>query len=230
MSVLIVDDDLDLADVLCFTLRRAGFEVMVAHDGPEALSCWRAADPDLIILDINLPGLNGLSVCQVIRTEAETPIMMLSVRNEEDDIVRGLRLGADDYMVKPFSPRQLVARVEALLRRAGSPALAPVDLVAGNLTLDLSHRMFRWADGPATHLTRLECRLLEVLIRNCNQVLPAEALIDQVWGPIGGDRTMLKQLVRRLRRKIEPGPSDPVYLKTISGVGYELVVYAAEPV
>jgi DNA-binding response OmpR family regulator len=225
MKILIVDDDLDLADVLSFTLRRAGFDVIVAHDGHLALERWRDEDPDLIVLDLNLPKLNGLAVCQQIRAEADTPIIILSVRDEEDDIVHGLELGADDYIVKPFSPRQLVARVEALLRRAGTPSLSPAPLTAGDLTLDLSHQEVRRCDESLPQLTRLECRLLEILMRNKNQVLPTDMLIDGVWGPAGGDRVMLKQLVRRLRLKIEPDPSDPAYLKTMNGIGYELVSY-----
>lgn len=229
MKVLIVDDDVDLADVLSFTMRRAGFEVSMAYDGPQALDRWRTERPDLIILDINLPGLNGLAVCRTIRSQSETPIILLSVRNEDDDIVRGLELGADDYVVKPFSPRQLVARVEALLRRAGSPALVPAPLLAGDLMLDLSHHQLRRGDLPPSQLTRLECRLLEFLMRHPDRALPATALIDHVWGPVGADRAMLKQLVRRLRCKLEPHPSEPVYLKTISGVGYELIVRRSGP-
>jgi DNA-binding response OmpR family regulator len=228
MKALVVDDDLDLADVLSFTLRRAGFEVIVAHDGYLALERWREENPDLIILDLNLPKLNGLAVCRQIRAEADTPIIILSVRDEEDDIVQGLELGADDYIVKPFSPRQLVARAEALLRRAGAPSVAPASLAAGDLTLDPSHHEVRRGEDILPQLTRLECRLLEVLIRNKNQVLPADTLIDHVWGPDGGDRVMLKQLVRRLRLKIEPVPSEPVYLQTMNGIGYELVEHESE--
>jgi DNA-binding response OmpR family regulator len=228
MKTLIVDDDLDLADVLSFTLRRAGFEVIVAHDGQLALERWREEDPDLIVLDLNLPRLDGLSVCQQIRAEADTPIIILSVRDEEDDIVKGLALGADDYVVKPFSPRQLVARVEALLRRAGIPTVFPASLAAGDLTLDLSHHELRRGEEVLSALTPLECRLMEILIRNQNQVLPADMLIDQVWGPAGGDRVMLKQLVRRLRLKVEPDPSAPTLIQTVNGVGYELTPPVSE--
>jgi len=223
MKTLIVDDDLDLADVLSFTLRRAGFDVIVAHDGQLALERWREEDPDLIVLDLNLPRVDGLSVCRQVRAEADTPIIILSVRDEEDDIVKGLALGADDYIIKPFSPRQLVARVEALLRRAGIPTVFPASLVAGDLTLDLSHHAVRRGEEPLPALTPLECRLMEILIRNANQVLPADMLIDHVWGPAGGDRVMLKQLVRRLRLKVEPDPSVPTTIQTVNGVGYELV-------
>jgi DNA-binding response OmpR family regulator len=223
MKALIVDDDLALADVVSFTLRRAGFEVIMAHDGQSALDRWRDASPDLIILDLNLPKLDGLAVCQRIRAEADTPIIILSVRGEEDDVVRGLELGADDYIVKPFSPRQLVARAQAVLRRAGAPPTSVAPLTAGDLTLDPLRSEVHRQGQPSAHLTRLECRLLEILMHNSGQVLPADTLIDHVWGSTRGDRVMLKQLVYRLRHKIEPDPSKPTYLETVPGVGYTLV-------
>ena len=222
MKALIVDDDPVLADVLSFTLRQAGFEIIMAHDGQLALDRWETEMPDLIILDLNLPKLDGLSVCRRIRAQADTPIIILSVRGNEDDVVTGLQLGADDYVVKPFSPRQLVARVEALLRRAGAPPASPAPLSSGDLTLDLSRREFCLWDETPVRLTPLECRLLEILMRNSNQVLPTDTLIDYVWGPAGGDRVMLKQLVRRLRCKVEPDPSNPAYIETVVGIGYAL--------
>jgi DNA-binding response OmpR family regulator len=222
MKALIVDDDLDLADVIAFTMRRAGFDVILAHDGLLALDRWQLEAPDLVILDLNLPRLDGLAVCQRIRAQGDTPIIILSVRDEEDDIVRGLELGADDYVIKPFSPRQLVARAEALLRRAGAAVVTPGILTAGDLSLDLSRRTVERGGQPLAQLTRLECRLLDILMRNSGQVLPADALIDHVWGPAGGDRVMLKQLVSRLRHKIEPDPSHPVYVETVTGIGYGL--------
>lgn len=220
MKVLIVDDDLVLADVVSFTLRRAGFEVVLAHDGQAALERWQAESPDLIVLDLNLPKLDGLAVCKQVRAQSATPIIILSVRDEEDDVVRGLELGADDYIIKPFSPRQLVARANALLRRAGIPSTPAGPLSVGDLTLDASRSQVLQDDQPLAQLTRLECRLLEVLLRNSGQVLPFDTLIDHVWGPEGGDQGMLKQLVYRLRRKIEPDPSQPTYLETVAGVGY----------
>jgi DNA-binding response OmpR family regulator len=220
MKVLIVDDDLALADVVSFTMRRAGFEVIAAHDGQEALDRWNAEQPDLIILDLNLPKLDGLKVCQRIRSQSKTPIIILSVRGEEDDVVVGLELGADDYIVKPFSPRQLVARSEAVLRRSTTTPLSHGPINAGDLTLDPARSEVHRDDQFLSKLTRLECRLLETLMINQGQVLPTDSLIDSVWGPSGGDRAMLKQLVYRLRKKIEQNPSDPIYLKTIAGIGY----------
>lgn len=222
MKALIVDDDLVLADVLSFTLRRAGFLVITAHDGQAALDTWQAESPDLIVLDLNLPKIDGLTVCQRIREKTSTPIIILSVRGEDDDVVQALKLGADDYITKPFSPRQLVARAEAVLRRSGvTPTTGP--LVVGDLTLDLARRELYRSGQLLAQLTGLECRLLEVLMLNSGHVLPADTLITQVWGPAGGDRTMLKQLVHRVRVKIEPDPSSPVYLETVPGVGYALV-------
>ena len=220
MKTLIVDDDLALADVLCFTMRRAGFDVVAAHDGLTALERWRSESPDLIVLDLNLPRLDGHKVCQQIRQESQTPIIMLTVRGEEDDIVRGLEMGADDYIVKPFSPRQLVARAEAVLRRSRAAAHARGPISVGRLTLDPGRSRVQWDDEATAQLTRLECRLLEALMLSAGQVVDSEALIDTIWGPSGGDRAMLKQLVYRLRQKLEPEPSEPRYLQYVSGVGY----------
>jgi DNA-binding response OmpR family regulator len=220
MKALIVDDDLALADVVSFTMRRAGFDVIVTHDGQSALERWQSDAPDLIILDLNLPKLDGLKVCQRIRADSDTPIIILSVRGEEDDVVSGLELGADDYIVKPFSPRQLVARAEAVLRRSKSLPVSHGPITAGSITLDPTRSEVHRQGQLLTKLTRLECRLLEILMLNNGQVLPSDSLIDAVWGPAGGDRIMLKQLVYRLRKKIESNPSQPDHLKTITGVGY----------
>jgi DNA-binding response OmpR family regulator len=221
MKALVVDDDLALADVVSFTLRRAGFEVITAHDGQAALDRWQAENPDIIILDLNMPKLDGLQVCQRVRAQDDTPIIILSVRGDEDDIVRGLQIGADDYIVKPFSPRQLVARTEAVMRRASDRQQStPGSLKVGNLTLDPNRGEAHTGNDEPIRLTRLECKLLESLMINRGQVLTFEMLIDDVWGPDGGDRSMLKQLVYRLRRKIENDPSEPVYIVTVTGIGY----------
>ncbi|MCA9959580.1 MAG: response regulator transcription factor [Anaerolineales bacterium] len=223
MKALIVDDDLALADVIAFTLGRAGFETILAHDGQAALERWRAEAPDVIILDLNLPKLDGFAVCRRIRAEDDTPIVMLTVRNEDDDVVQGLTLGADDYVVKPFSPRQVVARVEAVLRRSGTPPSTPDPIVAGDLVLEMSRLELCRGEKVLTTLTRLEARLLEILMSNCGQVLTTERLIEYVWGVSGGDRSMLKQLVYRLRHKVERDPTQPQYLETVPGVGYSFV-------
>ena len=223
MKALVVDDDLALADVVSFTLRRAGFEVIVAHDGQAALDRWQAENPDIIILDLNLPKLDGLQICRRVRAQAETPIIILSVRGDEDDIVRGLQIGADDYIVKPFSPRQLVARAEAVMRRASDRQQStPAPVKVGDLMLDTNRCEVQMGSGTPQRLTKLECKLLETLMINRGQVLTFDMLIDDVWGPVGGDRSMLKQLVYRLRRKIEADPSQPVYVATVQGIGYTL--------
>ncbi len=223
MKALVVDDDLALADVVSFTFRRAGYEVIQAHDGKSALQRWQIDHPDLIVLDLNLPMVDGLTVCRRIREQDNTPIIILSVRGEEDDVVKGLNLGADDYVIKPFSPRQLIARAEAVLRRADSRALVPEVITIDDWKLDPSLLTLYRNGLPPANLTRLECRLLEILIRNAGRALPSDILIDHIWGPSCGDRMMLKQLVYRLRRKIESDPSIPAYIETVSGIGYTFI-------
>lgn len=223
MKALIVDDDLALADIVSFTLCRAGYEVTVAHDGLTALEVWSSEAPDLIILDLNLPKLDGLAVCQRIRSQSDTPIIILSVRAEENDVVRGLKLGADDYIIKPFSPRQLIARSEAVLRRTGTQPISHDPLEAGDLSLDPPRREVSLCGQFIARLTILEFCLLEVLMRNNGQVLTTDFLIDHIWGPEGGDRKMLKQLIYRLRKKIETDSSEPKCIETVPGIGYSLV-------
>jgi DNA-binding response OmpR family regulator len=221
MKVLVVDDDRVLAELVAFSLRREGFEVIQASDGEAALRRWAGEEPDIIVLDVNMPRLDGFAVCRRIRAQANTPIILLTVRGEEDDIVRGLGLGADDYIPKPFSPRQLVARIHAVLRRAGmtpTPAIRQV----GELTLDPGRRRLRIGDGDPISLTPLENRLLEYLMLNAGHVLTHGAIIDHVWGPEGADLDMLRQVVHRLRNKIEPDSSEPIYIETVPGLGYGL--------
>lgn len=223
MKILVVDDDRVLADVVAFTLRREGFNVIQAFDGATGLQRWTVDQPDLIILDVNIPKMDGFEVCRQIRLEAVTPIILLTVRGEEDDIVGGLEIGADDYIVKPFSPRQLVARVKALLRRAGGQP-PKAELHVGELKLIPGKReVILSPDSEPISLTPLENHLLECLMVNAGRVLTFDAIIDHVWGPAGADRDMLRQLVRRLRAKIEPNPSEPIYIQTIPGMGYGLV-------
>jgi DNA-binding response OmpR family regulator len=222
MKALVVDDDRVLGDVVAFTLRREGFDIILAYDGATALERWEEHQPDLIVLDVNIPKIDGFTVCQRIREKTKTPIILLTVRSEEEDIVHGLDLGADDYIVKPFSPRQLVARANAVLRRAGHTTSSPL-LEIGDLRFDPHHRKVIVAGGESVSLTPLENRLLEYLMLNAGHVLTTDAIIDHVWGPGGGDRDMLRQLVRRLRGKIEPNPSDPSYINTIPGLGYGFV-------
>ena len=224
MKALVIDDDRVLADLVAFTLRREGFQVVQGYDGEAALQSWAKEQPDIILLDVNLPKLDGFAVCRRIREQADTPIILLTVRGEEDDIVRGLELGADDYISKPFSPRQLVARAQAVLRRAGK-ASTPAIRQAGELVMDPSRRELRISQGRPILLTPLESRLLDYLMVNAGHVLTTEALIDHVWGPEGGDRDMLRQLVRRLRSKVaQPDPTRPGYIETVPGLGYGLTL------
>lgn len=224
MKALVVDDDRVLADLVSFTLRREGFEVIQAYDGEAALRRWSEDRPDILLLDVNLPKsvprLDGFAICRTIRErDDDTPIILLTVRGDEDDIVKGFKLGADDYILKPFSPRQLVARVQAVLRRAGK-AHHPAIQQVGDLTLDAGRREARIGAGEAIALTGLESRLLDLMMQHAGRVLTAEEIIDSIWGPGGGDRDMLRQLIRRLRGKIEPDPAQPVYIETVAGVGY----------
>jgi len=223
MKVLVVDDDRVLADVVSFTLRREGFEVIQAYDGAAGIQRWIDEEPDLLILDVNMPKVDGFEVCRRIRSQSETPIILLTVRGEEDDIVGGLEIGADDYIVKPFSPRQLVARVKAILRRSGrQPSTA--DYHSGDIKfLPGKREVILKPNNDPISLTPLENHLLECLMINAGRVLTFDTIIDQVWGPACADRDMLRQLVHRLRVKIEPNPSEPIYILTVPGLGYGLV-------
>lgn len=223
MKALVVDDDLVLADVVSFTLRRAGFDVLLAHDGRTALDRFSSERPDLVILDVQIPEIDGLTVCKTIREHSATPIIMLTVRDTDRDIVEGLGLGADDYMTKPFSHTELVARVQSVMRRAGMPQ-PPRQLAFAGFSLDAERHTLESGDRPPVQLTALEVKLLEALMVNSGRVLPAQTLIDRIYGVNGGDKAMLKQLVYRLRRKIEPEEGDaPVMIEAVPGVGYALV-------
>ncbi len=221
MKILIVDDDIELRELIGFALRQAGYLVVAAADGAEALAVFDREQPDLLILDLNLPKMSGLEVCRRIRDVATTPIMMLTVRSSEEDQVQGLDMGADDYLTKPFSPRTLLARVRALLRRMDIERPAPQ--AAGELMLDIERQALQVNGGPPIRLTNLEFRLLQYLLANAGHTIPVERLTTHVWGYRGvGDRQLLKQLVHRLRQKIETCPAEPHYLVTVSGVGYTL--------
>jgi DNA-binding response OmpR family regulator len=223
MKALIVDDDRVLADLVAFTLRREGFQVIKAYNGEMALKRWHDDQPELVVLDVNLPDIDGFALCHQMRQEADTPIIMLTVRGDDDDVIQGLELGADDYIHKPFSPRQLVARIQAVLRRAGKSPVPAVRRV-GDLTLDVGRREARVGPDKIIPLTSLEAKLLDYLMLNAGHVLTGDSIIDHVWGAEGADRDMLRQLVYRLRRKIEPDPANPRYIETVSGLGYGLTL------
>ncbi|HEV7128910.1 MAG TPA: response regulator transcription factor [Ktedonobacterales bacterium] len=220
MKILVVDDDLVLVDLISFALRGAGHVVVEATDGGAALQRFERERPDLVILDVNLPGLDGFAVCRGMRQLADTPILMLTVRNAEEDHVRGLDEGADDYLTKPFSPRTLLAHVRALLRRTGIEQ--PVSLDAGDLRLNSEDHTMS-VRGAVAHLTNRELRLVQYLVANVGRPVPAERLTTHIWGYQGtGDRQLLKQIVHRVRQKIEHDPAAPRYLMTVAGVGYML--------
>jgi DNA-binding response OmpR family regulator len=220
VKILLVDDDPDMLAVTGFALQQAGMLVVRANSYGTALATWRAEQPDLAILDINLPGGSGFDLCAAIRREARLPILMLTARGEEADLVRALELGADDYLTKPFSPRTLIARVRALLRRAGLERGNQTEAGAFHLDTDA----LELAIGAARfRVTPLESRLLQLLIANAGQPVATDRLLVHVWGHRGGgDRQLLKQLVHRLRQKIGENPDAPRWLETVPSVGYRL--------
>lgn len=226
MKALVVDDDRILADLVVFTLRKAGYSAVQAGDTPEALRAFEQEQPDLMVLDINLPGpagmADGFALCRHIRSRSEIPILLLTVRGEEEDIVQGLEAGADDYILKPFSPRQLVARVQAVMRRVRGPQgrTAAASYSTAGLEFDPRLREVNLQNGTVNKLTPLEARLLETLLVNAGQVLTIDDLISDVWGAAGGSAEMLRQLVRRLRSKIETDPTAPHHIRNVAGVGY----------
>jgi two-component system, OmpR family, response regulator RegX3 len=217
MKALVVEDDMVLADVLAFTLRREGYEVLLAQDGEAALERFETEKPAIVLLDLNLPKLDGAAVCRRIRQSHATPIIMLSVRDSDADVIRGLEIGADDYLTKPFSPAQLLARMQAVLRRAGQHS--PKKLSLGGVSLNSERHQLEIDGQDAIQLTPLENNLIELLMINREQVLPTQTIIDRVW-PDGGDKAMLKQLIYRLRHKIE---NTDIYIDAVLGVGYALM-------
>jgi len=224
MKILVADDDLDLLGLVAYSLTHAGYLVVKASDGPGALATFDAESPDLVILDINMPGTSGFDVCTAIRARGDVPVMMLTARGEEQDLVKALDLGADDYLTKPFSPKTLLARVKALLRRSSADR-ANAPLTAGRVTLDLEGYSVRIGGGDAISLTKLELRLLQMLLAQAGRAVNSDRLLVQVWGHRGsGDRQLLKQLVHRLRHKIEANPAVPQLLQTAAPSGYKLVV------
>ncbi len=223
MRILVVDDDLNVSEVVARYLRREGFEVEVVADGRTAVDRALAAPPDLVVLDLMLPGLDGLEVCRRLRALAPVPVIMLTARGEESDRVIGLERGADDYVAKPFSPKELVARVRAVLRRARGP-LAPTPsgphlFEDGDLRVDVAARQARLAD-EVVPLTARELELLVFLMRHPRQAFRREDLMQQVWGSPYGDTSTVTVHVRRLREKVEPDPANPTRITTVWGVGY----------
>jgi two-component system, OmpR family, response regulator RegX3 len=220
--VLVVEDEESFSDALSYMLRKEGFEVAVAATGPDALESFDRAGADLVLLDLMLPGLPGTEVCRELRTKSNVPVIMLTAKDSEVDKVVGLELGADDYVTKPFSSRELVARIRAVLRRRGDvEELAPPTLEAGPVRMDVERHVVT-VSSREVPLPLKEFELLEVLLRNAGRVLTRMQLIDRVWGAdYVGDTKTLDVHIKRLRAKIEPAPSTPRFIITVRGLGYK---------
>jgi two-component system response regulator VicR len=223
VTILVVDDEPAIVDVLTYNLEKLHYRVLVARDGNEALKKARDGMPDLVILDLMLPGMDGLEVCKNLRKDGDVPIIMLTARDEEVDRVVGLELGADDYVVKPFSVRELLARVKTVLRRTQPSTSSSNQLSLGKLTLNPTRHEVHWDSTPLI-LSPLEFEMLHTLMRHEGQVLSREQLLDLVWGyEYVGDLRVVDTAVKRLRSKlrvINPGLAD--WLVTVRGVGYKL--------
>ena len=224
--ILVVEDEEPLADTLRYNLEREGFSVTVATDGRRALELLRAERPSLVILDLMLPEMSGLDVCRAIRADSAVPIIMVTAKDSEADKVTGLELGADDYVTKPFSVRELVSRVRATLRRVGPPMLVPAPdevLAGGPVRMDVSRHEVMVRDEVVPFPPK-EFELLEAFLRRKGRLLTRGFLIEEVWGPgYFGDTRTLDVHVKRLRRKLEPNPHHPVHLQTVRGLGYRFV-------
>ena len=222
--VLVVEDEESISDPLSYLLRQEGFEVAVAATGPEGLAEFDRSGADIVLLDLMLPGLSGTEVCRTLRARSSVPVIMLTARDSEIDKVVGLELGADDYVTKPFSSRELVARVRAVLRRRSEPAADEPGAVleAGPVRMDVERHVVT-VDGKPVSLPLKEFELLELLLRNAGRVLTRGQLIDRVWGAdYVGDTKTLDVHVKRLRAKLEPDPANPQHLLTVRGLGYKL--------
>jgi two-component system, OmpR family, response regulator RegX3 len=221
--VLVVEDEESFSDALSYMLRKEGFEVSVAATGTSALTEFDRTGADIVLLDLMLPEMSGTEVCRQLRSRSHVPIIMVTARDSEIDKVVGLEIGADDYVTKPYSPRELVARIRAVLRRnAGEVAeLAAPSLSAGPVRMDVERHVVT-VSGAAVPLPLKEFELLEMLLRNAGRVLTRGQLIDRVWGAdYVGDTKTLDVHVKRLRSKIEPEPSTPRYIVTVRGLGYK---------
>lgn len=223
--VLVVEDEESFSDALSFMLRREGFEVGVAANGLDAVTLFDQHGADLVLLDLMLPGMSGTEVCRALRAKSNVPIIMVTAKDGEVDKVVGLELGADDYVTKPFSSRELVARVRAVLRRANEQEeLLPPTLEAGPVRMDVERHTVS-VDGEHISLPLKEFELLEILLRNSGRVLTRGMLIDRVWGSdYVGDGKTLDVHVKRLRAKIEKHPANPKHLVTVRGLGYKFEI------
>ena len=224
-AILLVEDEAAYRDTLAFNLRRDGYDVVAVGDGREAVEVFERAQPDIVLLDLMLPGLSGTEVCRQIRQKSTVPVIMLTAKDSEIDKVVGLEIGADDYVTKPYSYRELVARMRAVLRRgAGDEGDgAEAAITVGRVTMNTDRHEVK-IDGEAVAMPLREFELLELFRRNANRVLTRGQIIDRIWGPnYVGDTKTLDVHVKRVRSKIEVDPSSPQMLKTVRGLGYKLV-------
>jgi two-component system response regulator RegX3 len=219
--ILVVEDEESFSDALGFMLRKEGFTVSLAGTGPEALAVFEREQVDLILLDLMLPGMSGTDVCRTVRARSRVPIIMVTAKDSELDKVLGLELGADDYVTKPFSSRELVARIRAVLRRNVDEFDADPVVEAGPVRIDPDRHLVQ-VNGQSVNLPLKEFDLLEYLVRNAGRVLTRGQLIDRIWGSdYVGDTKTLDVHVKRLRAKVEPDPGNPVHLVTVRGLGYK---------
>jgi two-component system response regulator RegX3 len=220
--ILIVEDEDSFSDALSFMLRREGYEVFIAADGNTAVAEFDKHGPDLVLLDLMLPGISGTEVCRIIRSKSTVPVIMLTAKDGEVDKVVGLELGADDYVTKPFSSRELLARVRAVLRRHGEQdELLPPTVEAGTVRIDIERHVVS-VRGEHVTMPLKEFDLLEFLVRNSGRVLTRNQLIDRVWGAdYVGDTKTLDVHIKRLRGKIEIDPASPIHIQTVRGLGYK---------
>lgn len=219
---MVADDDRDMVDLLSYWLKGHGYDVIRAFDGEQAVQRWRETLPDLVILDVQMPKLDGFEVCRQMRSETNSMVLILTAQDREDDEIRGLEVGADDYLRKPFSPRQLLARIKAVMRRSSSArgTNSSSAVTVGSVTLDaMRHEVVR--EGVKIRLTPTESRLLHLLLTHTGQVLTTDMIIERVWGyDEAGDSGLVKTHIRHLRQKVEPNANKPKYITTVPGVGY----------
>jgi two-component system response regulator RegX3 len=223
--ILVVEDEESFRDALHYMLTREGFEVVLAPNGAEGIKLFDAKNPDLVLLDLMLPEVSGTEVCKYIRTKSSTPVIMLTAKDTEIDKVVGLELGADDYVTKPFSTRELLARIRAVMRRGGEVEIDSIGAIEGGpIRMDVERHTLT-VNGTSIPMPLKEFELLEFLMRNSGRVLTRGQLMDRVWGSnYVGDGKTLDVHIKRIRSKIEPDPANPVYLSTIRGLGYRFEI------
>ena len=220
--ILVVEDEVSFSDPLSYLLRKEGYDVEVAETGPDGVAAFEAHGADLVLLDLMLPGLSGVDVCRVLRQRSNVPVIMLTAKDSEIDKVVGLELGADDYVTKPYSARELLARIKAVMRRLAEPEeLLVTTLESGPVRMDVERHVVT-VDGRSVSLPLKEFELLEFLLRNAGRVLTRGQLIDRVWGSdYVGDTKTLDVHIKRLRAKLEPDPGEPRHIITVRGLGYK---------